>query len=141
MSTTAIPTATTVVHYPDDDGLPMSDNTLQFSWIVLLHPNLDAQYRNDPNVFVAGNHLIYAVEGDLKKRQAPDVYVVFGRPKHYRGSYKVWEEHGRFPEVVFEVWSPSNRQQMMETGTTSTKRTARGILHRLSGTAIACGGW
>jgi Uma2 family endonuclease len=114
MSATATPTAPTVVHYPDDDGLPMSDNTWQFNWIVLLHANLDAQFRNDPDVFVAGNHLIYPVEGDAKTRQAPDVYVVFGRPKQDRGSYRVWGEGGLFPQVVFEVWSPNNRQQQME---------------------------
>jgi len=110
-ATATVPVA---IHYPDDDGLPMSDNTWQFNWIVLLHSNLDVQYRNDPNVFVAGNHLIYAVEGKPAIRQAPDVYVVFGRPKADRGSYKVWEEGGLFPQVVFEVWSPGNRQQAME---------------------------
>jgi hypothetical protein len=92
----------------------MSDNTWQFNWILLLYANLDVQYRNDPDVFVAGNHLIYAVEGEVGIRQAPDVYVAFTRPKHDRGSYKVWEEGGVFPQVVFEVWSPHNRQQAME---------------------------
>jgi Uma2 family endonuclease len=92
----------------------MSDNTWQFNWIVLLHSNLDVLFRNDPNVFVAGNHLIYAVEGKLNIRQAPDVYVAFGRPKQDRGSYKVWEEGGIFPQAIFEVWSPNNRQQQME---------------------------
>ncbi len=102
------------IHYPDDDGLPMSDNTWQFNWIVLLHSNLDTAYRNAPDVFVAGNHLIYPVEKDNKTRQAPDVYVAFGRPKRERGSYRVWEEGGVFPQVIFEVWSPSNRFDQMQ---------------------------
>jgi hypothetical protein len=34
--------------------------------------------------------------------------VAFGRPQGDRGSYKVWEEGGTFPQVVFEVLSPSN---------------------------------
>lgn len=72
------------------------------------------QYRDNANVFIAGNHLIYPVEGDNKTRQAPDVYVEFGRPKQERGSYRVWEEGGIFPQVVFEVWSPHNRLQAME---------------------------
>ncbi len=41
-------------------------------------------------------------------RRAPDAFVVFGRPKGYRGSYKQWEEDGIAPQVVFEVVSPSN---------------------------------
>lgn len=101
------------VHYPDDDGLPMSDNTLQMKWIFRLFGNLEAQYHADPLVFVAGNHLIYPAEGKNKVRQAPDVFVAFGRPKVYRGSYRVWEEGGVFPQVVFEVWSPGNRYKAM----------------------------
>ena len=108
-----VPPKPKVTHYPDDDGLPMSDNTVQFRWIVLLETNLEAQYRDAADVFVAGNHLIYPVEDDADTRQAPDVYVAFGRPKGDRGSYKVWEEGGVFPQVVFEVWSPSNRFEQM----------------------------
>jgi Uma2 family endonuclease len=103
-----------VIHYPDDDGLPMSDNTAQFTWINVLMWSAEAQFRADPDVFVAGNHLIYPVEGKPKVRQAPDVYVAFGPRKGDRGSYKVWEEGGVFPQVVFEVWSPHNRHQRME---------------------------
>ena len=102
-----------VVHYPDSDGQPMADNTAQFRWISILKWGLEAVFRDDPNVFVAGDHLIYPVEGNAKLRQAPDVYVAFGRPKGDRGSYKVWEEGGVFPQVVFEVWSPNNRYEQM----------------------------
>jgi Uma2 family endonuclease len=87
----------------------MSDNTLQFCWIVTIQGGLDAQYRDDPEVFVAGDLLWYAVEGHPEIRTAPDVMVAFGRPKGYRGSYKQWEEGGIAPQVVFEVLSPGNR--------------------------------
>jgi Uma2 family endonuclease len=106
MSTTTTPAE---VYYPDTDGEPMSDNTLQFRWIVTIQGNLDLLFRDRADVFVAGNNLIYPVQGDPTIRQAPDVYVAFGRPKGDRGSYKVWEEGGVFPQVVFEVWSPGNR--------------------------------
>jgi len=97
------------VVYPDSDGQPMADNTLQFEWIVTIKGNLDLLYADRDDVFVAGDHLIYAVEGQPAVRQAPDVYVAFGRPKGHRGSYRVWEEDGVFPQVVFEVLSPGNR--------------------------------
>jgi Uma2 family endonuclease len=102
------------VHYPDDDGLPMSDNTQQMKWIFRLYGNLIGQYRDNAVVFVAANHLIYPLEGDNKTRQAPDVFVAFGRPKIERGSYRVWEESGIFPQVIFEVWSPGNRYADMQ---------------------------
>ena len=95
--------------YPDDDGQPMSDNTLQFQWIVTLQGNLDALFRDDPNVVVGGNLLWYAVEGEPTIRTAPDVLVVFGRPKVYRGSYQQWREDGIAPQVILEVLSPGNR--------------------------------
>jgi Uma2 family endonuclease len=96
--------------YPDSDGKPMSDNTLQFKWIVVIKEGLEVVFRNDPNVFVAGDLLWYPVEGKPKIRTAPDALVAFGRPKGYRGSYKQWEEGGIAPQVVFEVLSPGNRQ-------------------------------
>ncbi|MGL6096080.1 MAG: Uma2 family endonuclease, partial [Fimbriiglobus sp.] len=70
-------------------------------------------FRDRPDVFVAGNHLIYPVEGDNLTRQAPDVYVAFGRPKGHRGSYRVGEEADVFPQVGIEVWSPNNRYEKM----------------------------
>ena len=97
------------VIYPDSDGRPMSDNTLQFRWIVTIQGGLDALFRDAPDVFVAGDLLWYPVEGDNKTRTAPDAMVAFGRPKGYRGSYRQWEEDGIAPQVVFEVLSPGNR--------------------------------
>jgi Uma2 family endonuclease len=95
--------------YPDSDGMPMSDNTLQFQWITTLVFGLEARFRDDPTVFVAGDLLWYPVEGDSKTRTAPDALVAFGRPKGYRGSYMQWREAGIAPQVVFEVLSPGNR--------------------------------
>jgi Uma2 family endonuclease len=98
-----------IIIYPEDDGEPMSDNTRQFQWIVTIKENVDALFRNDPNVFVAGDLLWYPVEGDNTIRQAPDTMVAFGRPKGHRGSYRQWEEGDVVPQVVFEVLSPGNR--------------------------------
>jgi Uma2 family endonuclease len=100
--------------YPDSDGQPMSDNTLQFKWIVTIEGGLDALFIDDPNVFVAADLLWYPVEGKPSIRAAPDTMVVFGRPKGDRGSYKQWEENGIGPQVVFEVLSPGNRAGEME---------------------------
>jgi Uma2 family endonuclease len=99
----------TLVEYPDSDGQPMSDNTRQFHYIVMIQGGLDDLFRDRPDVFVAGNNLWYPVEGHPEIRTGPDVYVAFGRPKGDRGSYKQWEEDGIPPQVVFEVLSPGNR--------------------------------
>jgi len=96
------------VLYPDSDGQPMSDNTLQFTWIVKLKEGCEALFKDNPTVFVAGDLLWYPVEGDNKTRRAPDAMVVFGRPKVYRGSYQQWLEDNITPQVVFEILSPGN---------------------------------
>jgi Uma2 family endonuclease len=87
----------------------MSDNTLQFSWIVKIKENLEILFANDPDVFVAGDLLWYPVEGNNTIRRAPDAMVAFGRPKGYRGSYQQWLESNIAPQVVFEILSPGNR--------------------------------
>ena len=96
------------VLYPDSDGQPMSDNTLQFAWIAKLKEGCEALFKDNPTVFVAGDLLWYPVEGDNKTRRAPDAMVVFGRPKGYRGSYQQWLEDNITPQVVFEILSPGN---------------------------------
>jgi len=101
------------VEYPEDDGQPMSDNTLQFQWITTIVGNLQALFHDNPSVFVAGDLLWYPVEGDNKTRTAPDAMVVFGRPKGHRGSYMQWNEVGIAPQVVFEVLLPGNRVREM----------------------------
>jgi Uma2 family endonuclease len=95
--------------YPDSDGQPMADNTKQFRWIVTIKENLDLLFADNPDVFVAGDLFWYPVEGSPTIRQAPDVMVVFGRPKGDRGSYMQWREENIVPQVVFEILSPGNR--------------------------------
>jgi Uma2 family endonuclease len=95
--------------YPEDDGLPLSENTKQFRWIVTIKENLELLFADKPNVFVAGDLLWYPVEGSNKIGYTPDVMVVLGRPKGDRGSYQQWKEDGIAPQVVFEILSHSNR--------------------------------
>jgi Uma2 family endonuclease len=91
----------------------MADNTKQGRWIVVLYGNLCALFRTRPDVFVAQNLLWYALEGHPEVRIAPDVLVVFGRPKGDRRSYKQWEEDNVPVTVVFEVLSPNNTDAEM----------------------------
>ncbi|MGO9464912.1 MAG: Uma2 family endonuclease [Isosphaeraceae bacterium] len=100
--------------YPDSDGKPMADNTVQFRWIVTIKEGLERAFLDRTDVFVAGDLLWYPVEGNLDISAAPDAMVVFGRPKGDRGSYRQWEEGGIAPQVVFEVLSPNNRVGEME---------------------------
>ena len=92
------------IEYPSGDGEPMAENDWQ------LHAILDAvgvlchYFRDRPDVYVSGDLFIYYEEGNPKARVAPDVFVVFGVPKHFRQVYKLWEE-GPVPAFVMEVAS------------------------------------
>lgn len=99
--------------YPDSDGKSMADNTIQFRWITTIKTNLDWLFADNPQVFVAGDLLWYPLEGDNKKRVAPDVMVIFGREKGERGSYQQWKENNISPQVVFEILSPGNTTKEM----------------------------
>ncbi|WZO98495.1 Uma2 family endonuclease [Isosphaeraceae bacterium EP7] len=113
MSTSTHTTATGQIIYPDSDGKPMAENTLQYEWIVTIKGGIADLFRDDPDVFVAGDLLWYPVEGDPRTCTAPDTMVAFGRPAGHRSSYKQWEEGGLAPQVVFEVLSHSNRPREM----------------------------
>ena len=99
--------------YPESDGQPMADNSKQFRWIVVLADNLSSIFHHRQDVLVGGNQFWYPEEGNEKKRVAPDVFVVFGRSKGDRGSYKQWQEDNVPMTVVFEVLSPGNSAQEM----------------------------
>jgi Uma2 family endonuclease len=109
----AVLNRTSPIVYPESDGTPVSDNLKQFRWIYMLYANLEALFRDNSDVFVGGNQNWYPVENHPEIVQAPDVYVVFGRPKGDRGSYQQWEEGDVPMTVVFEVLSPSNTWKEM----------------------------
>ena len=100
--------------YPDSDGTSIADNTLHFEWVSILKWGAEARFADDPDVFVAGAHMIYPVEGKDTIRVTPDVYVAFDRPKGHRGNYKVFIEEGVFPQVIFEVWSQKDTYAEMQ---------------------------
>lgn len=110
MTTTLLPLNEDLL-YPSGDGKPMSENTKQYRWIVLIKENLEILFAAIQDVFIAADLLWYPVQ--VKKTpapsQAPDVMVVFGRPKGDRRSYKQWQENNLPPQVVFEILSDSNK--------------------------------
>ena len=97
------------VFYPESDGKPMAENTLQFEWITLVKQGLDAVFIHRDDVFIAGDLLWYPVQGENSLCQAPDTMVALGRPKGHRRSYLQWKENNIPPQVVFEILSPGNR--------------------------------
>ena len=96
--------AVTTIYYPESDGKPMAETDLHAQLIIDLRFALKEFFRDDPDLYVSGNLLLYYVEGDPRKSVAPDVFVVRGAGKRPRRVYKLWEEKLP-PNVVFEISS------------------------------------
>jgi Uma2 family endonuclease len=105
--------STTDIIYPCSDGQPMADSTIQYQWITRIKEGCELLFKDDPNVFIAGDLLWYPVQGQITISQAPDVMVVFGRPKGDRLSYLQWKEENIIPQVVFEIRSHHDSQTKM----------------------------
>ena len=50
MSTLAAPVIRPTVVYPDSDGKPMAENTLQYQWVTTITGGLEHLFVDDPNV-------------------------------------------------------------------------------------------
>jgi Uma2 family endonuclease len=87
----------------------MAETDVHRDQLIDLLTALKDYFRDDPQVYVAGNLLLYYQEGDPYQVVAPDVFVVRGVPRGDRRTYKVWEE-GKAPDVVFELTSASTRK-------------------------------
>ena len=96
------------VYYPDTDGQPMANNTEHFERIATTKYGLESVFRGRDDVFVAADLFWYPVKDKPNIAVAPDVMVVFGRPKGERKSYIQWREDNVAPQVVFEFLSEAN---------------------------------
>jgi Uma2 family endonuclease len=99
------------VVYPETDGEPMAETDTHRDLMAdaLIYP-LKEHFRDQPDVYVSGNLLLYYEEGNPRASVAPDVFVVFGIAKGERHIYKLWEEE-KAPDVVIELTSASTRQK------------------------------
>lgn len=63
--------------------------------------------RND--FYISGNLTVYYNEQQLRKKdfRGPDIFVVMGAEKRDRRSWAIWEEGGKYPNVVIELLSSS----------------------------------
>ena len=98
------------VDYPSEDGQPMAESDFQREVLTYAVEALGAYFQQRANVYVSGNLFIYYEEGNPEAVVAPDVFVVFGAPKHRRSSYLLWNEP-KAPDFVMEITSRRTRSQ------------------------------
>ena len=104
-----------VVYYPTGDGKPVAETDKHITVLAQTRDGLRLHYKSRADsVYVSGNNFLYYEEGNPKARISPDGYVVFGVPQRERDSYKVWEEGGRLPAIVFEFTSKKTQAEDMK---------------------------
>lgn len=94
----------TEVHYPESDGKPMAETLNHILVITYLLDVLMTWFRDQKDMYVGANNLIYYEQGFPKASFAPDVYLIPGLDKTPRRVFKLWEEK-RAPAVIFEITS------------------------------------
>jgi Uma2 family endonuclease len=102
------------IHYPESDGKPMGETDVHIDALIYLREVLRDYFRDDPQIYVAGNILLYYEEGNPAACVAPDVFLVQGVAKGERRTYRLWDE-GRPPTVVFEITSRGSRLEDLGT--------------------------
>ena len=100
------------VIFPDSDLLsdePPLETYLHLQQMLLLLKCLDWWWRDRNDYFAAGNLTIYYSPHQIKSQdfRGPDFFVVLGTERKPRKSWVVWEEAGKYPNVIVELLSPS----------------------------------
>ena len=107
------------VEFPDSKELPTEDGIpLESPWhraqINLLLESLDYHWQNRSDYYAGGNMFLYYSRQQVRNREynGPDFFIVQGVDGSQERKYwVVWEEGGRYPDLIIELLSPSTARQ------------------------------
>lgn len=89
---------------------PEMESSLHYAQLALLVSCLEWLWRGERNDFFIGANLtIYFSRQQLKNRdfRGPDFFLVKATQKQPRKSWVVWEEDGKYPDLIIELLSES----------------------------------
>ncbi len=92
-----------------DDGEPLESNRHRIAMNTLIE-SIHEYLKEREDFFVGGNMFIYYSSSQVRNRdfRGPDFFVVLNVDgKKDRQGWVVWEENGRYPDVIIELMSPS----------------------------------
>ena len=92
---------------------PPVESNLHLQQIILLITSLEWLWKQREDYFAAGNLTIYYSPNQKKSEyfRGPDFFVVLGTTRNpKRRSWVVWQEGGKYPNVIIEIISPSTAQ-------------------------------
>ena len=88
---------------------PEMESSLHYLQLLLLVSCLDWYWRDRNDYFLGANLTIYFNRQQLKNRdfRGPDLFLVKDVDNHLRPSWVVWEEGGKYPNLIIELLSDS----------------------------------
>lgn len=88
---------------------PPVETELHLRQIILLLQCLEWLWQDRNDFYAVGNLTIYYSPRQLKSElcRGPDFFVVLGTERKARKSWAVWEEDGKYPNVIVEILSPT----------------------------------
>ena len=88
---------------------PEMETSLHYMQLLLLVTCLEWLWRESDDFFIGANLTIYFSRQQLRNKdfRGPDFFLVKDTEKRPRSSWVVWEEDGRYPDLVIELLSES----------------------------------
>jgi Uma2 family endonuclease len=88
---------------------PEMESSLHYMQLLLLVTTLEWIWRDRDDFFIGANLSIYFSRQQLKHRdfRGPDFFLVKDTTREPRNSWVVWEEDGRYPDLIIELLSDS----------------------------------
>ncbi|HLO86727.1 MAG TPA: Uma2 family endonuclease [Nostocaceae cyanobacterium] len=88
---------------------PPLESDLHLEQMNLLIDCLKLWWENRNDFYAAGNLTIYFSPQQLKNEdfRGPDFFVVLDTDNLHRDSWVVWQENGKYPNIIVELLSPS----------------------------------
>ncbi len=92
----------------ESDELPM-ESSIHYTQLALLVACLEWLWRDKNDFFIGANLTVYFSLQQFKKRDlaGPDFFLVKNTEKKHRKSWAVWEEDGKYPDLIIELLSDS----------------------------------
>lgn len=88
---------------------PEMESSLHYQQLLILVTCLEWLWQDRTDFFIGANLTIYFSRQQLRNRdfRGPDFFLVKPTEKHPRNSWVVWEEDGKYPNLIIELLSSS----------------------------------
>ena len=88
---------------------PEMESSLHYMQLLLLVTCLEWAWQERNDFFIGANLTIYFSRQQLKNHdfRGPDFFIVKNTTREPRNSWVVWEEDGRYPDLIIELLSDS----------------------------------